>query len=329
MVEPTEQKKVIVSGGAGFIGSHLCASLVKDGYQVVCVDNFITGSKANVADLLTEKNFILINANVIKKLPDVISDEKIDYIFHLASPASPNLVGEKSYMNLPLETMDVNSIGTRRLLKLARKNQAKFLFASTSEVYGDPAVHPQPETYWGNVNPDGIRACYDESKRFGEALTFVYIRKFKVDCRVVRIFNTFGPKMAFDDGRAIVNFIIQGLKNEPITIYGQGKQTRSLCYVSDMVEGLKKAMFTKNTNGEVINLGNPEEYTVLELANKVKKATSSTAKIVFQDLPPDDPIRRKPDITKAKKLLNWKPKISFNEGLKQTIIDFKAKLNNE
>lgn len=331
MPSPIDQvhKKAIISGGAGFIGSHLCERLIKDGWRVVCVDNFITGSKDNVLSLMDNHNFLLVNADVTRKLPDVLTEDKVDYIFHLASPASPNELSPISYMNLPLETMDANSLGTRRLLRLAKKTGAKFLYASTSEVYGDPAIHPQPETYWGNVNPNGPRSCYDESKRFGEALTMVYSRKFKVDVRIVRIFNTYGPRMNLKDGRAIVNFIIQALKNEPITIYGDGLQTRSLCYVSDMVRGLKQAMLNEKTTGEVINLGNPDEYTILELAKKVKKAIKSTVKITYKDLPPDDPGKRKPDISQAKKLLNWQPKISFNEGLQKTIAYFKTKLENE
>ncbi|MEK7623016.1 MAG: UDP-glucuronic acid decarboxylase family protein [Patescibacteria group bacterium] len=329
MVEPQQTKKAIVTGGAGFIGSHLCQSLVKDGYQVTCVDNFITGSKNNVADLLNEKNFTLIHANVIKKLSEAITDEPVDYIFHLASPASPNELSDKSYMHLPLETMDVNSIGTRRLLRLAKRKNAKFLYASTSEIYGDPTVHPQPESYWGNVNPNGPRSCYDESKRFGEALTMVYVNKMKVDARIVRIFNTYGPKMDSNDGRATVNFIVQAIKGQPITIYGKGSQTRSLCYVDDMVIGLKKAMFMPKTQGEVINLGNPEELTVLALAKKVKKLTNSNSKIVFSNLPVDDPEKRKPDIAKAKKLLNWQPKIKLSQGLEKMIEYFQKQLKNE
>ncbi len=329
MVEPQETKKILVAGGAGFIGSHLCRSLVKDGFQVTCVDNFITGAKSNVEELLEEKNFTLINANVIKKLPEAITDEPVDFIFHLASPASPNELSDKSYMHLPLETMDVNSIGTRRLLRLAQNKSAKFLYASTSEIYGDPDVHPQPESYWGNVNPNGPRSCYDESKRFGEALTMVYVNKMKVDARIVRIFNTYGPKMDANDGRATVNFIIQALKNQPITIYGKGLQTRSLCYIDDMVSGLKKAMFSSHTQGEVINLGNPEELTVLDLAKKIKKITKSNSKIVFSELPVDDPEKRKPDIAKAKKLLNWTPKIKLNQGLQKMIEYFQKQLKNE
>ena len=271
-------------------------------------------------------NFMLVNADVIKKLPEAITDEDVDYIFHLASPASPNEKSPISYMNLPLETMDANSVGTRRLLRLAVKKKARFLLASTSEVYGDPKIHPQTEDYWGHVNPNGPRSCYDESKRFAEALTMVYKRKFEVDVRIVRIFNTYGPRMDLKDGRAIVNFIIQALKNEPITMYGKGKQTRSFCYVTDLVEGLRKAMFIKESKGKVFNLGNPDEYTIMQLAGKIKLATKSKSKIVYEDLPPDDPRKRRPDISRAKKILGFRPKVRFSDGLSKTIDYFEKKL---
>jgi len=313
------KQRIIVSGGAGFIGSHLCESLVKKGYKVVCVDNFLTGSKDNVEHLMEESNFLLINADVTKKLPDVLTDEPIDYVFHLASPASPNASSDISYISLPLETMDVNSIGTRRLLRLSRAKQARFVYASTSEVYGDPKVHPQTEDYWGYVNPNGVRSCYDESKRFGEALTMVYVRKFELDARIVRIFNTYGPRIATRDGRSLVNFVVQALKNKPMTVYGKGKQTRSFCYVTDLVSGLEKLMFKDGIAGEVVNLGNTDEYTILEVAKKIQKMIKSKSKIVFEDLPEDDPTRRKPDISKAIKMLGWSPKIKFSTGLEKTI----------
>jgi len=319
----------LVSGGAGFIGSHLCESLLKDGYRVICVDNFLTGSRENVEEFMENSNFMLVKTDVIRKLPDMIKDEEIDFIFHLASPASPNSKSPISYMAYPLETMDVNSLGTRRLLRLARKKKARFLLASTSEVYGDPKVHPQTEDYWGNVNPRGVRACYDESKRFAEALSMIYLRKFDVDVRTVRIFNTYGPKMDLRDGRAIVNFILQALKGKEITVYGRGKQTRSFCYVSDLVTVIKKVMFNKKARGKVFNIGNPDEFTILELANKVKRATKSKSKIVYEDLPEDDPTRRKPDISKAKKMLDWRPKVSFSRGLEKTIAYFEKRLKDE
>lgn len=327
MTQPNQVKnqRVVVAGGAGFIGSHLCESLVKKGYQVVCVDNFLTSSRENVKHLMEESNFLLVNADVTKKLPDVVTDESIDYIFHLASPASPNQASEISYMSLPLETMDANSIGTRRLLRLAKKKGARLVFASTSEVYGDPSVHPQSEKYWGNVNPNGVRSCYDEAKRFGEALVMVYVRKLEVDARIVRIFNTYGPRIDVRDGRAIVNFIQQSLQDKPLTVYGKGKQTRSFCYVTDLVDGLLKLMLKADITGEVVNLGNTEEFSILKLAETIKKVTKSKSKIVFTDLPEDDPTKRKPDITKARKLLNWSPKVGFTKGLSKTV-DYYQKL---
>jgi len=326
-----QNKTSLVAGGAGFIGSHLCENLVKTGQRVICVDNFITGSKDNVDQLMEESNFMLVNADITKRLPEILLDEKIDYIYHLASPASPSMESPISYMSLPLETMDANSVGTRRLLRLARKKQARFLFASTSEVYGDPDSkhHPQDEEYWGNVNPNGERACYDESKRFGEALTMVYVRKFEVDARIARIFNTYGPQMDLRDGRAVVNFIIQALKEKPITVYGRGKQTRSFCYVDDLVAGLKKIMLAKGAVGEVYNVGNTDEYSMIDLARKIKRMTRSKSKIVYQPLPPDDPSRRKPDLNKIKRQLGWKPKVKFTHGLDKTIKFFEQKLKDE
>ncbi len=322
-------KSCLVSGGAGFIGSHLCEDLIKKGYQVIVIDNFSSGLKSNVEKLMENSRFTLVNTDLTQKLPEVVKDAEIDYIFHLASPASPSKKSPISYLNHPLETMDVNSIGTRRLLRLARKKKAKFLLASTSEVYGDPKQHPQSEDYWGYVNPVGIRACYDEAKRFAETLTMVYHHRFEVDTRIVRIFNTYGPKMNPQDGRAIVNFCIQAIKNEPMTVYGKGKQTRSFCYVSDLVNGLKRAMFENDTNGEIINLGNPTEITILDLANKIKRAIKSKSKLIYSDLPADDPVKRKPDINKAKKLLKWQPKIKMSQGLDKTIAYFRKVIEDE
>ncbi len=328
MPQPKSSQRVVVTGGAGFIGSHLCESLVKKGYRVMCVDNFVTGNKQNVIQLMDQSNFMLINADVTKKLPEVLTDESIDYIFHLASPASPNQGSPISYINLPLETMDANSIGTRRMLRLARKKKARLVYASTSEVYGDPKIHPQKEDYWGYVSSTGERSCYDEAKRFGEALTMVYVRKFAVDARIVRIFNTYGPKMDVRDGRAIVNFINQALKDAPMTVYGRGKQTRSFCYVTDLVKGLEKLMLKNGLAGEVVNLGNPDEYSILQLAEKIKRVIKPKSKITYNDLPPDDPSKRKPDISKAKKLLDWKPQVNFTKGLEKTI-DYYQKLQRE
>lgn len=311
-------QRVLVTGGAGFIGSHLCKSLLDDGYSVTCVDNLITGSKKNIESLLSNPNFEFLESDVcISQSLSQISN--LDYVFHLASPASP-----VDYQEKPEETLLVNSIGTLNMLNLAKDNNAKFLMASTSEVYGDPLKNPQKETYWGNVNSFGVRSCYDESKRFAESAVYVFLEKYKINARVVRIFNTYGPQMQVSDGRVVSNFINQAIKNNPITIYGDGTQTRSFCFVTDLVDGLKKAMFSDSTNGEVFNLGNPEEYSMIELANKIKEMTASESNIVFQDLPQDDPKQRRPDITKAERVLNWKPQITVDEGLQKTIEYYKS-----
>jgi len=319
--------KILVSGGAGFIGFHLCSRLLKEDYQVICIDNLSTGLSENIKPFLKNKNFAFIDWDITKPLKDL---PKIDAIFHLASPASPNYQSEISYHHLALETILVNSLGTLELLKLAQKDQAKFLFASSSEIYGDPKKHPQKETYFGNVNPIGPRAVYDEAKRMGETLTAYFWREKGLDARIARIFNTYGPGLRIDDKRMVVNFIVAALKNEPITIYGQGKQTRSLCYIDDLVEGLLRLMFYPNTQKEVVNLGMQDEHTVLFFAQTIKKLTASKSEIIFsQDLPEDDPIRRKPDISKAKKLLDWWPKINLEEGLKKTIAYYKKILSEK
>jgi len=316
---------VLVAGGAGFIGTHLCKSLLNDNYKVICVDNFITGNKNNLKDLLRNPQFSLLEHDAIQPISSSeLKVNNLDYVFHLASPASPNKKSPKSYINYPIETLLVNSQGTHNLLELARQFKAKFLFASTSEVYGDPTVSPQKEDYFGNVNPNGVRSVYDEGKRFGEAITFGYIRKYGLDARVIRIFNTYGPIMQVDDGRVVSNFINQAIKNEPITVYGKGDQTRSICYVDDMVSGIKLAMFSPNTKKTVINLGNPEERSILEIAKLIKNMTDSKSEIVFEELPIDDPKIRKPDISRAKEILDWEPKISTEEGLKKTIEYFKS-----
>ncbi len=312
-------KNVLVAGGAGFIGSWLCEELLKQNFRVVCIDNLCTGREQNILHLKQDKNFEFINCDIIKPLPESIG--KVDFIFHLASPASP-----PAYQKLAIETLLVNSNGTLNLLELARKDNARFLFASTSEVYGNPAQHPQKETYWGNVNPNGIRSMYDESKRFGEALCMAYFRKYNIDLRIARIFNTYGPRMRADDGRVISNFINQSLQDEPLTVYGDGKQTRSLCYVSDLVEGLLGLMFKEGIGGEVANLGNPHERIIFELAEIIRRLTNSKSEISFKELPQDDPERRCPDISKAEKLLNWNPKISLEQGLQKTIEWYKANL---
>lgn len=317
--------KALIAGGAGFIGSHLCNKLIKNGFTVYCVDNLITGTKTNVNNLLDNPSFMFFRHDITTPLTTITERfEEIEYIFHLASPASPNMNNEKSYMHLPIETMLANSLGTYNLLLLAKEKNAKFLFASTSEIYGNPSISPQPESYFGNTNPNGIRSVYDESKRFGEALTFAFLRKYALDARIIRIFNTYGPNMQKDDGRVITNLINQAIDRIPITVYGQGTQTRSFCYIDDMIEGIMSAMLTKNTKGEVINLGNPDERTIKEIAALIKELTGSNSQIINEQLPPEDPERRKPDIEKAKKLLQWEPKVSLEEGLKKTIEYFRS-----
>lgn len=313
--------KILIAGGAGFIGSHLCEKLLAENHYVICVDNLLTGSFDNIKHLKNNPNFIFIKTDIIEKLPPL---SKIEAIFHLASPASPNEKSPISYHTLAEETIKANIDGTWQLLELAKKEKARFLFASTSEIYGNPIVSPQNENYFGNVNPLGKRAVYDESKRMGETLTFYYYRKKGVNVRIARIFNTYGPRMRIDDQRMVVNFIINALKNKPIEVYGDGNQTRSLCYISDMIDGLVKLMFAPNTNGEVINLGNSSEKKVIDYAQLIKKLTQSKSKIVITNQPiEDDPERRCPDITKAKKILEWEPKISLIDGLKLTIDYYK------
>ena len=301
--------KVVVTGGAGFIGSHLCTRLLDEGHSVLCVDNFITGSERNIEPLRNNPHFVFVQQDVTKPF-----DFVADAIFHLASPASP--VG---YMDHPIETILVNSHGTYLLLEQAKRQNAMFLVASTSEAYGDPLVHPQREDYWGNVNPIGPRACYDESKRLGETLTMEYYRQYQMNTRIVRIFNTYGPNSQIHDGRMIPNFITQALRNEPLTIYGDGSITRSICYVSDLVDGLIRAMFTPHTAGEVFNLGNTEEHTVLEYAHTIIRLCEASSTIIFEPNRIDDPERRRPDIAKAQQVLGWQPKIGIEAGLRRTI----------
>ena len=309
---------ILVTGGAGFIGSHLCEYLLGKEYKVVCLDNFLTGSKKNIEHLLTNPNFQFIEADITKSIPSTLPP--INYIFHMASPASPI-----DYQNYPEETLLVNSTGTLNMLSLAKSNNAKILIASTSEIYGDPLEHPQKETYFGNVNTFGPRSCYDEGKRFAESATYVYLHKHGVDARIIRIFNTYGPKMKKDDGRVVSNFVNQAILNEKISIDGDGSQTRSFCFVSDLVDGIFKAMFTEGTKGEVFNLGNPDEYTIKELATKVVALTDSKSEIYFSNaFRENDPMRRKPDITKAKTKLGWEPKVGVDEGLQKTIEYYKS-----
>lgn len=306
--------KILVTGGAGFIGSHLCDELISKGHNVICVDNLGSGKMENVRHLMKNRKFKFIKHNVIEPLQ--LIEGRIDQVYHLASRASPI-----DYQEYPVETALANSVGTDRMIKLALAKNATLLFTSTSEAYGQPREHPQKESYWGNVNPVGVRSCYDESKRFGEALLMAYHREYNVDIKIVRIFNTYGPRMRKDDGRVIPNFITQALNNEPMTIYGKGNQTRSFCYVSDLVDGLVKMMNSKEVGPK--NLGNPNETTVLELAEIIKGLTGSQSKLVFKVLPLDDPTRRQPDISKARELLGWEPGVSLKEGLKKTIEWFK------
>lgn len=314
----------LVAGGAGFIGSHLCEKLLTKG-KVICIDNFITSDKKNLEELLRNKDFQFIEKDLIEPLDD-IEDKLADVgsIFHLASPASPNRKSPRSYINFPIETLLVNSEGTHNLLELARKNKARFLFASTSEIYGDPEVSPQSEDYFGNVNPVGIRSVYDEAKRFGEASTKAYFRKYDVDTRIVRIFNTYGPKMQKDDGRVVSNFINQALHGEDITIYGKGDQTRSFSYVDDTVKGIILLMESEEARGEVVNIGNDDERKISEIARIIKEMVSSQSNIIFEEIAEDDPKVRQPDISKAKRILGWEPEVSLEEGLERTIEYFKS-----
>lgn len=320
-------KYVVIAGGAGFIGSNLAKRLLDEGYFVICIDNLLTGTEENIKNLSHNKNFLFMNLDVSKEIGSSLSQfSNIDFIFHLASPASPNEKSDKSYMAFPIETMLVNSLGTFNLLNIAKSKNSRFLYASTSEIYGDPSISPQPETYFGNVNPAGVRSVYDEGKRFGEAMTMAYFRKFNVDVRIARIFNTYGENMRPDDGRVVSNFIVQALKSEPITIFGDGSQTRSFCYISDLLDGLTTFMFKDGLKAEIINLGNPAEYAVKEIAVKIKELTNSSSEIINEDLPQDDPKQRNPDINKAKELLGFLPKVEIDEGFRKTIDYFKKTL---
>ncbi|HZS79509.1 MAG TPA: UDP-glucuronic acid decarboxylase family protein [Ktedonobacteraceae bacterium] len=309
--------KIVVTGGAGFIGSHLCVRLLEEGHSVLCVDNLLTGTERNIEALRNHPNFTFLLQDITRPF-----SFEADAIFHLASPASP--VG---YMEHPVETILVNSQGTYQMLEQARKQNAMFLFSSTSEAYGDPLVHPQREDYWGNVNPVGPRACYDESKRLGETWTMEFHRQYQLNARIVRIFNTYGPNSQMNDGRMIPNFITMALQNKPLTIYGDGRFTRSICYVSDLVEGLVRAMFQPHTAGEVINLGSTDEHTVLEYAQTIIQLCNASSPIVFEPSRVDDPERRRPDISKAQRLLGWQPRVSKEEGLRKTIEWFSHELN--
>jgi len=312
-------KTILVTGGAGFVGSNLCEYLLaKESAKIICLDNLVTGRKENISSLLNNPNFSFIEKDIIDSID--FNDTKIDEIYNLACPASPI-----HYQSKPIRTIKVNTIGVINILGLAKKHKAKILQASTSEIYGDPLVHPQTENYKGNVNIIGPRACYDEGKRMAEALFFEYYRGHKVNIRVARIFNTYGPGMLKNDGRVVSNFIVQALGRDDITIYGDGKQTRSFCYVSDLIEGLHKLMNSDYIGP--INLGNPTELTILEIAEKIIKLTNSNSKLIFKALPEDDPHKRKPDITLAKAKLDWNPKVQLDEGLKKTIAYFNSYAN--
>jgi dTDP-glucose 4,6-dehydratase len=303
------KKTVLITGGAGFIGSHMCEKLLNNGYAVICLDNFVTGSAENIKGLFKHKNFCFEKRNVSNYI-DIAG--KIDYVLHCASLASP-----KDYLDFPIQTLKVGSLGTHNALGLAKEKKSAFLLFSTSEVYGDPLVHPQKENYWGHVNPVGVRGCYDESKRFSEALTMAYHRVHKLDTKIVRIFNTYGPRMRYNDGRVVPNFISSAIKNKPLTVYGKGQQTRSFCYIDDLLEGLLRLMLSDIN--EPVNLGNPNEFTIIQLAKLVLEITRSKSKIVYRQLPDDDPRQRQPDINKAKRLLSWEPSICLREGLERTI----------
>lgn len=303
------KKRILITGGAGFLGSHLCERLLKEGNEVICVDNLLTGSKENIRYLLENRDFKFIEHDIIAPL-----DIEVHEIYNLACPASP-----VHYQRDPIHTIKTSIIGSMNMLEIGKKYKAKILQASTSEIYGDPHMHPQSEEYRGNVNSIGPRACYDEGKRCSETLFFDYHRKYDLNIKVVRIFNTYGPRMSPRDGRVVSNFIIQALRNKDITVYGDGRQTRSFCYVKDLISGLIKMMESKNDILGPMNLGNPEEYSVLQLANKIICLTKSNSKIVYKPLPQDDPVRRKPDIKNAKDKLNWTPETKLDDGLKNTI----------
>lgn len=311
-----KQRVAVVTGGAGFLGSHLCDRLVAEGCKVIAIDNLITGDTRNISHLFGNPNFRFINHDVTEY---IFVDGPVDYILHFASPASPI-----DYLKLPIQTLKVGSLGTHKALGLAKSKNARFLLASTSEVYGDPLVHPQPESYWGNVNPVGSRGVYDEAKRFAEAMTMAYHRYHGVETRIARIFNTYGPRMRLNDGRAIPAFLSQALRGEDVTVFGNGQQTRSVCYVDDLIEGIYRLLLSNEPNP--VNIGNQDEITMLQLAKEVLELTGSKSKIIFKELPEDDPKIRQPDTTRARAILNWEARVQRKEGLKKTIEYFKAQL---
>lgn len=312
-----KKKTAVVTGGAGFLGSHLCDKLISENLKVICIDNLITGNIQNIAHLFENENFLFIKHDITNY---IYVNGEVDYVLHFASPASPI-----DYLKLPIQTLKVGSLGTHKALGLAKEKKARFLLASTSEVYGDPLIHPQNEEYWGNVNPIGPRGVYDEAKRFAEAITMAYHRYHGVETRIIRIFNTYGPRMRLNDGRALPAFISQAFNNENLTVFGDGSQTRSFCYVSDLIDGIYRLLLSDEVNP--VNIGNPDEITILEFAKEVLNLTDSKSKIVFNPLPEDDPKIRQPDIKRAKEILNWEPKIDRKEGLKITINYFRRTLN--
>ncbi len=311
-----KQPVSVITGAAGFLGSHLTDLLISRGHKVIGIDNFVTGSVDNIVHLGGNPNFKFIQQDVTEF---IFLEGAVDYVWHFASPASPI-----DYLELPIQTLKVGSLGTHKALGLAKEKKARFLIASTSEIYGDPLIHPQPEEYWGNVNTIGPRGCYDESKRFAEAITMAYHREHQVETRIVRIFNTYGPRMRINDGRVVPAFVSQALKNKPVTIFGKGTQTRSFCYCSDLIEGIYRLMMSDYNLP--VNIGNPVEMTMLEFAQQIIRATKSKSKIVHKPLPQDDPKQRKPDITKAKKILKWEPQVKLADGLKDTIKYFRTKV---
>ncbi|NUM79655.1 SDR family oxidoreductase [bacterium] len=310
--------RIVVTGGAGFLGSHLCDRLLAEGHEVIAIDNLITGSTDNIAHI-RDKRFTFIQYDVTNY---IYVEGPVDFVFHFASPASPI-----DYLELPIQTLKVGSLGTHKALGLAKYKKAGFLLASTSEVYGDPLINPQHEEYWGNVNPIGPRGVYDEAKRFAEAMTMAYHTFHKVETRIVRIFNTYGPRNRANDGRVVPTFINQAIRNEPITVFGKGQQTRSFCYVSDLIDGIYR--LSRSSEHYPVNVGNPHEMTVLQFAEKIIELTGSSSKIIYKPLPQDDPTVRRPDISKAKKILDWEPKVNLEEGLKKTVEYFKLKMERE
>jgi dTDP-glucose 4,6-dehydratase len=311
--------RVLVTGGAGFIGSHLCDRFLQEGHEVICLDNLITGNTDNIAHLAGHPKFSFIKHDVTNY---IFAEGKIEAILHFASPASP-----VDYLQYPIQTLKVGSLGTHKALGLAKEKKAKFLLASTSEVYGNPLIHPQKEDYWGNVNPIGPRGVYDEAKRFAEAMTMAYHRYHGVDTRIARVFNTYGPRMRLNDGRVVPNFIYQALRGEDLTIYGDGFQTRSFCYIEDLVEGMIRLLLSREN--EPVNLGNPQEYSIQDFAKVILQITGSRSRIVYQSLPTDDPRVRKPDISRAQAVLGWNPKVELKEGIGKTIPYFRRKLEEE